>query len=156
MIHSNDILYGSGVKLFDNKGENRYNIMNKNYKKLRGNKYVNKFIGKSSKSAKGINPAGKLTKFTKIGKFFNFSKIFFILIIICTIAYLSLQIQKNKYAKKYVVALLVLFIFGLVGGLFIIKLPRIPPIFLIIKILFLGGTLVTFLILNILLGKNKF
>jgi len=92
------------------------------------------------------------------GEFFSISKIFFILVIICTIAYLSLQIQKKKYDKKYVVALLVLFIFGLIGGLFITKLKGPGPYaaFYITKFIFLGGPIITFLVLNILLGRNKF
>ena len=94
---------------------------------------------------------------------FSFSKLFFILIIICTIAYISLQIQKKKFDKKYMVALLVLLVFSLVGGLFILKIPMeyvthpiAKVVVYILKFLFVGGPLITFLILEVLLGQNKF
>lgn len=137
MTHCNDILYGGKFSKYRNPA----NI--KTFKKIKV-------------------PSGKFGKVGNLGitsgGFFSISKIFFILIIICTIAYLSLQIQKSKYEKKYVVALLVLFVFGLVGGLFITKLKGPGPyaLFYITKFIFLGGPLITFLVLNILLGQNKF
>jgi cytochrome bd-type quinol oxidase subunit 2 len=95
------------------------------------------------------------------GEWFSFSKLFFILIIICTIAYISLQIQKSKYDKKYMVALLVLLVFALVGGVFILKIPNVlhpvgRVVVYILKFLFIGGPLITFLILEILMGSDKF
>ena len=96
--------------------------------------------------------------YNKVSNFLNPTKIFFILIVICTLVYYALQIQKSKFDKKYTVALLVVTVFTLVGGLFIVHLRGIGPyaIFLILKILFLGGPLLTIFILNILIGQGKF
>ncbi len=93
---------------------------------------------------------------------YSFSKLFFILIIICTIAYLSLQIQKQKFDKKHIVALLALLVLSLFGGLFILKLPTKgitgPAIIVvyILKFLFIVGPLVSFVMLEILMGRDKF
>lgn len=91
-----------------------------------------------------------------VGSFLT--KWFFITIIICTLAFLSLQIRNDTFDKKYVVSLLVIFVFALCGGLFITKLRGSGPYgaFIILKILFLGGPLITMLVLLILLGANKF
>lgn len=90
---------------------------------------------------------------------FQFSKWFLVLIVIFTIAYMSLQIQKNKFDKKYIVALLVMLVFSLVGVLLLI-LPLKGPgpylIFYILKGLFVGGPIITFLIIEILIGQDKF
>jgi hypothetical protein len=97
-------------------------------------------------------------KFKSGGGLFNFTKFFFITIVICTLAYFSLQIQKNKFDKKYTVALLTVFVFTLCGGLFVTKLKGPGPYaaFYILKFIFLGGPLITMLILNSLLGSDKF
>lgn len=91
---------------------------------------------------------------------------FFMLVVICVIAYMSLQIQKKKFEKKYIVALFVPLIFALIGGLFLIlpdsaetAIKSSGPgyvIYIIIKYLCLFGSLLTFLILEILMGRDKF
>jgi hypothetical protein len=94
---------------------------------------------------------------------FSLTKIFFILMVICTIAYVSLQIQKTKFDKKYSIALLVILIFALVGGGVVLKIgdflnasPQTRILKYILQFIFVFGPIVTFLILNALLGANKF
>jgi hypothetical protein len=143
MNYLTNILYGGndGIK----KKLKNLKKINREYKKITPVKYI--------KTGSKVWKTG-----FSVGSFFSFEKLFFIIIVICTIAYLSLQIQKSKYEKKYVVALLILFVFTIFGGLFITKLRGPGPygIFYILRFIFLGGTLITFLILNILLGQNKF
>lgn len=107
-------------------------------------------------------------KFAGIGKTstdnkFSLTKLFFILMVICTIAYTSLQIQKNKFDKKYSVALLVILVFALVGGGFVLKISKFLEmdtrgkiIKYILQFIFVFGPIFTFLILNALMGTNKF
>jgi len=87
----------------------------------------------------------------------TFAKIFIVLLVICILVYLTIMVSKNKYDKKHIIPLYVLLIFGLVG-FFISYLRGIGPygIILIAKLLFVGGPLITMLILNILFGRGKF
>jgi hypothetical protein len=88
----------------------------------------------------------------------NFTKLFFIMLVLCTLAYFSLQIQKNKFDKKYTVALLVIFVFALIGGIFhrFLRGPGPYGIFYILKFFFLFGPIFTIFVLLILLGQDKF
>lgn len=91
-------------------------------------------------------------------KNFNIPKIFFIIVILCTIIFMSIQIHKNKYEQKYVIMLLILFVLSFIGGSFITKLKGSGPyaLYYILKFLFLGGPVITLFVLNILLGQDKF
>ena len=88
---------------------------------------------------------------SKIRKFI--SKGFLTIIVICTIAYLGLLLNKNKNDKKYFVALIAIFSLTLAGSWF--PLSPAPPM-LIIKLLLLLAPLITMLILNILIGQDKY
>ena len=81
------------------------------------------------------------------------SKGFLTIIVICTIAYLALLINKNKCDKKYFIALIVVFAFTLIASWFplSISLPMV-----IIKIILLLAPLLTLLIINILIGQDKY
>lgn len=87
----------------------------------------------------------------KIRKFI--SKGFLTIIVICTIAYLALLINKNKCDKKYFIALIVVFAFTLLASWFPLSIA--PPM-VIIKIILLLAPLLTLLIINILIGQDKY
>jgi hypothetical protein len=99
----------------------------------------------------GYGRFGKLDIMSSIRK--KISSGFLIVIVICTITYLALLISKSKYDKKYIVALLVMFIFVFIGSVF----PTTSsPQLLIAKVILLIAPLITILIINILIGQNKF
>ncbi len=87
----------------------------------------------------------------KIRKFI--SKGFLTVIVICTIAYLALLINKNKDGRKYFIALIAIFSLTLLASWF--PLSPAPPL-AIIKLLLLLAPLITILILNILIGQDKY
>jgi len=81
------------------------------------------------------------------------SKGFLTVIVICTIAYLALLINKNKDGRKYLIALIAIFSLTLLASWF--PLSPAPPL-AIIKIILLLAPLITILILNILIGQDKY
>jgi len=97
----------------------------------------------NNQSGSGI--LGKIRKFI--------SKGFLTVIVICTIAYLALLINKNKCDNKYFIALIAIFSLTLLASWF--PLSPAPPL-AIIKIILLLAPLITMLILNILIGQDKY
>jgi hypothetical protein len=101
--------------------------------------YINNQIGS------GLEFLGTIRKYI--------SKGFLTIIVICTIVYLTLLINKNKCDKKYFIALIAVFAFTLLASWCPLSLT-LPLI--IIKIILLLAPLITMLILNILIGEDKY
>jgi len=91
----------------------------------------------------GFGIIGKIRKYI--------SKGFLTIIVICTIAYLGQLINKNKFDKKYHIALISIFSLTLLASCF--PISPAPPL-LIIKLLLLLAPLLTILILNIMIGQD--
>jgi len=78
-------------------------------------------------------------------------KIYILIIVLLIILYLSGQIKSDNYSKKYVVTLLILIIFSVIGH-FLLKAPFLPgPIGLVLKILFIYAPVIVLFILMVLM-----
>ncbi len=133
-----------------------YSPENINYNRAAFGNYMSDYAGRAGMGIQGI--AGIGIKSCEQG--FSWTKLIFVLVVICTIAFISLQIQKKKYDKKYSYALISLLALTLAHGLIIMKLPntkdpKVKIIMKSIKAFITFSIFLSFLVLAILMGEDK-
>lgn len=86
---------------------------------------------------------------------FSFTKIFFVILILSIFLYMTIQLTKKKFDRKYVIALYVILIVAFVGV--IVKNFPIPsPYIQILNAIFLIGPIVASVVISILMSRDKF